>query len=46
MDVSILRDLIGGEIVGMLPSSVVDCGFETRQVKPKTIRLLFIASVL
>ena len=34
---------IGGVMVGMLISSAVDRGLEPDQVKPKTIKLVFVA---
>jgi hypothetical protein len=37
---------IGGIVVRVLVSSVVDRGFEPDQVKPKTIKLVFVASPL
>ena len=35
---------VGGVMVCMLASSVVDCEFMPVQVKPKTIKLFFVAS--
>ena len=37
---------IGGVMVSVLASSAVDCGFEPDRVKPKTIKLVFVASPL
>jgi hypothetical protein len=36
----------GGVIVGVLASSAVDRGFEPRRVKPRAIKLVFVASSL
>ena len=33
-------------MVSVLPSSAVDCGFEPRSEKPKTIKQVFVASSL
>ena len=37
---------IGGVMVSVLALSVVDCGFKPDLVKPKTIKMVFIASPL
>jgi len=37
---------VGGAIVSMLASSVVDHGFELGRVKPEAIKLVFTASPL
>ena len=37
---------IGGVMVSVLASSAVDRGFEPDRVKPKTIKLVFVASPL
>ena len=37
---------IGGVMVSVLASSAVDRGFEPGRVKPKTIKLVFVASPL
>jgi hypothetical protein len=42
----VCRILIGGVMVDMLVSKVVDRGSSHGMVKPKTIQLLFIASLL
>jgi hypothetical protein len=44
--VSIILNIIRGVMVSVLASSVVDCGFESYRVKPKTIILVFAASAL
>jgi hypothetical protein len=36
----------GGVMVSVLASSAVECGFEPDRVKPKTIKLVFVASPL
>ena len=41
-----LFNRIGGVIVSMLASNAVDRGFEPDRVKPKTIKLVFVASPL
>ena len=41
-----MKHRIGSVMVSMLTSSVVDRGFEPRSVKPKTIKLVCIASPL
>ena len=38
-----MNNCIHGEMVSVLVSSVVDCGFEPDQVKPKTMKLVFVA---
>ena len=37
---------IGGVMVSALPSSLVDRGFDPDRVKPKTIKLIFVASLI
>ena len=37
---------ISGVMVSVLASSVVDCGFKPDRVKPKTIKLVCVASLL
>ena len=37
---------IGGVMVGILSLNVIDRGFEPSQVKPKTMKLVFVASPL
>ena len=43
---SIPINVIGGVMVSLLASSSVDRGFEPGRVKPKTIKLIFVASPL
>ena len=40
------RGFIGGVMVSVLTFSLVDHGFEPDRVKPKTIKLVFVASFL
>ena len=40
----IVINCIGGVMVSVLASSVVDRGFEPDQVKPNTMKLVFVAS--
>ena len=40
------KNCIGGVMVSMLVSSAVDRGFKPHWVKPKTMRLVFVASPL
>ena len=42
----IRNDRIGGVMVSVLASSVVDHGSSADRVKPKTITLVFVASLL
>ena len=37
---------IGGVMVSVLASSVADCGFKPDRVKPKTIKMVVVASPL
>jgi hypothetical protein len=37
---------IGDEMVSMLAWSAVECGFSSDLVNPKTIKLVFVASLL
>ena len=46
LHVSICTNLVDGVIVGVLASSAVGRGFDPRCVKPKTIKLVFVASPL
>jgi hypothetical protein len=42
----VFRNRIGGVMVGMLASSVVDLGSSPSRVKPKTIKLVIVTSPL
>ena len=46
MDPSNIGNHIGGVMVSVLTSSAVHLGFEPGQVKPKTIKLVFVAAPL
>ena len=41
-----MRNRIDGVIVSVIASSAVYCGFEPGWVKPKTIKLVFVAYLL
>ena len=41
-----LKNRVGDVIVSVLASSAVDRGFEPNRVKPMTITLVFVASLL
>ena len=45
-DIFVIRNGIGSVMVSLLASSAVDCEFLPDRVKPKTIKLVFVASPL
>jgi hypothetical protein len=46
MNLQPLGNRIGGVMVSVLIANVVNCMFEPRQAKPKTIQLIFAATSL
>ena len=45
-DIFVIRNGISSLIVSLLASSAVDCEFSPDRVKPKTTKLVFVASPL